>query len=137
MGCPRRRGRDHHKLPRGYGRKRRAPAVRWSGAGLTNAIAAPVAKLGPQTLTLVDGRVFGLDGETLARRFARRVLRFPEVRSLALDPARSSATLAFHAAHGDPADCVIRLAQAVAGTGDQLEEVAVPRWPANEPGTPH
>jgi cation transport ATPase len=104
---------------------------------LTNEIAAPVAKLGPQTLTLVDGRVFGLDGETLARRFARRVLRFPEVRSLALDPARSSATLAFHAAHGDPADCVIRLAQAVAGTGDQLKEVAVPRWPANEPVTLH
>jgi cation transport ATPase len=104
---------------------------------LTEGVAAPVAKLGPQTLILFDDRVFGRDGEALARRFARRVLRFPEVRSLALDASRSSATLALHAAKDDPADCVIRLAQAVAGGGDELEDVALPRWPASEAVTLH
>jgi cation transport ATPase len=104
---------------------------------LTKEIAAPVAKLGPQTLILVDDRVFGRNGETLARRFARRALRSSEVRSLALDPSRSTATLAFHAASADPADRAMRLAHAVGEGGEELEEVALPRWPAGEPVTLH
>src|SRR6516162_11054617 len=136
MGCPRRRGRDHHKLPRGHGRKRRAPAVRGSGAGLTKEVGAPVAKLCPQTLILVDDRVFGPDGEALARRFARRALRFSEVRSLALDPSRSSARLHYQLVDsGSTTRFVQRLADAVVESCEELEEAALPRWPAGEPVT--
>jgi cation transport ATPase len=104
---------------------------------LTEEIAASAVTVGPGTLTLVDDRVFGPEGEALAHRFARRVLRFDEVRSLALDPSRSSATLAFRGVNCKPADLVMRLADAVAGRRDELEEVALPRWPVGEAVTLH
>lgn len=104
---------------------------------MTEEIAASAATVGQGTLTLVDDRVFGSEREALARRFARRVLRFDEVRSLALDPSRSSVTLAFQGVNCKPADLVMRLADAVAGGCDELEEVALPQWPASEPVTLH
>jgi cation transport ATPase len=105
---------------------------------LTKEVGAPVAKLGPQTLILVDDRVFGPDGEALARRFARRALRFSEVRSLALDPSRSSARLHYQLVDGGSTTRFVqRLADAVVESCEELEEVALPRWPAGEPVTLH
>ena len=104
---------------------------------MTDEAAHSVASAGPETLTVVDDRVFGSAGEALARRFARRVLRFDEVRSLALDPSRSSAAVAYHPGNGNPADLVMRLADAVTGGGEELEEAALPRWPAGQPVTLH
>jgi hypothetical protein len=49
--------------------------------------ARPSGATGPNTFEITDDRVFGPGGGALARRFARRVLAFDEVRSLALDPA--------------------------------------------------
>ena len=49
--------------------------------------ARPSVATGPNTFEITDDRVFGPGGGALARRFARRVLAFDEVRSLALDPA--------------------------------------------------
>ena len=103
---------------------------------MTKEIAAPAAKIGPETLVLVDDRVFGSDGEALARRFARRVLRFAEVRSLALDPSQSSARLHYQLVDGGSTTRFVqRLADAVVESGEELEEVALPRWPADEPVT--
>jgi Cu2+-exporting ATPase len=67
------------------------------------------------------------------RRFARRVLRFGEIRSLVLDPVRSSATLAYYPANGAPAELLMRLADAVIGNGEELEEIELPLWAAGEP----
>ena len=103
---------------------------------MTKEIAAPAAKIGPETLVLVDDRVFGSDGEARARRFARRVLRFAEVRSLTLDPSQSSARLHYHLVDGGSTTRFVqRLADAVVESGEELEEVALPRWPADEPVT--
>jgi len=105
---------------------------------LTKEIAAPVAKIGPETLVLVDDRVFGSDGEALARRFARRVLRFEEVCSLALDPSQSSARLNYQLVDGGSTTRFVqRLADAVVESCEELGEVALPRWPAGEPVTLH
>jgi hypothetical protein len=56
---------------------------------------------------------------------------------LALDPSRASAAVAYHPGNGNPGDLVMRLADAVAGHAEELEEVALPRWPAGEPITLH
>jgi Cu2+-exporting ATPase len=104
---------------------------------LTDGTAHTVVRAGPGTLTVVDDRVFGPAGGALARRFARRVLKFDEIRSLALDPSRSSATLAYHPANGAPANLLVRLADAVVGDREGLEEVALPRWAAGQPVTLH
>jgi len=95
---------------------------------LTDGAAEPSARAGPGTLTVADERVFGPGGEALARR----VLRFGEVRSLALDPARTRATLTYRLANGDPAELVTRLAEAVADRSEELEESALPCWPEGE-----
>jgi hypothetical protein len=63
--------------------------------------------------TFTDDRVFGPGGEALARCFARRVLRFGEVRSLSLGPAR--ATMSYRLADGDADAFLTRLANAVVG----------------------
>jgi Cu2+-exporting ATPase len=99
---------------------------------LTKKVTGSAATVGPGTLTLIDDRVFGPAGGPLARHFARRVLRFVEIRSLALDPSNSSATLAFHGANGGSADLLMRLADAVVGNVEELDEAALPRWPASE-----
>jgi len=62
---------------------------------LTEGAAHPSARASPGTLIVTDDRVFGPGGEALTRRFVQRVLWFDEVRALALDPSRASATLTY------------------------------------------
>ena len=99
--------------------------------------AHPSARVGPGALAITDDRIFGPGGETLARRFARRVLQFGEVRSLTLDPTRASAVLTYRITHCDPVALMRRLADAVAGNGEELDEAALPCWPDREPVTLH
>ncbi|HEX3416254.1 MAG TPA: hypothetical protein VHT21_07600, partial [Stellaceae bacterium] len=56
---------------------------------------------------------------------------------MALDPSRSGATLVYDLANGNPADLLMRLADAVVGNGEELEEVELPLWMAGEPVTLH
>jgi len=64
-------------------------------------------------------------------------LRKNEVRSLVLDTSRSSATLVYRPAGENPAEFVSRLADAVAGSGEELDVDALPHWPEGEPVTLH
>jgi Cu2+-exporting ATPase len=82
---------------------------------------------------VTDERVFGPGGEALARRFAQRVLQFDEVRSLALDPARATAILKYRIEYGDPGDFLKRLADAVAGAGEDANETELPHWRDAQP----
>jgi cation transport ATPase len=99
---------------------------------LTARAAPPSARVGQDTVEITDGRVFGPSGEALARRFARRVLQFNEVRSLALNPARATATVNYQLAHGDPGSFLTRLADAVAAPAAGVNETALPRWTEGE-----
>jgi cation transport ATPase len=96
---------------------------------LTPGAARPVARARPGTLTVTDDRVFGPGGEALARRFAQRVLEFDAVHSLALDPARATATVNYRLAKGDPELFLSRLAGAVAGPANDANETGLPLWP--------
>ena len=93
----------------------------------------PVVRARPGIFEVTDQRVFGPGGECLARGFARRVLAFGEVRSLALDPARATATLHYRSASDDPNSFLIRLAGAVAAPAVGLDETALPHWTDGEP----
>ena len=64
--------------------------------------------------------------------FARRMLRFPEVQSLEIDPVQATATLRYRAPPGDPGALVRRLADALTG-GEALEPGKLPPWRAGEP----
>jgi len=98
---------------------------------------ASSATAGPITLAVSDDRVFGPGGEALARRFARRVLRFSEVCSLSLDPSRATATLSYRLGDVDADAFLSRLADAVADGGEGLDEAELPHWPGNQPVTLH
>jgi len=102
---------------------------------LTAGPAASSATAGPVTLAVTDDRVFGPRGEALARRFARRVLCFGEVRSLSLDPHRATATLSYRLGGVDSGAFLSRLADAVAGGEEGLDEAELPHWPDGEPVT--
>ena len=102
---------------------------------MTIGATGPSARAGPGTIEVTDDRVFGPGGEALARRFARRVLSFAEVQSLALDPTKATATLNYRLANGDARTLLGRLARAVAEPDAGLNETALPRWTKNEPVT--
>jgi cation transport ATPase len=102
---------------------------------LTAEAPRPSVRTGPNSFEISDGWVFGRGGETLARRFAGRVLAFNEVRSLALDPARGTATVNYRLASSDPGMFLTRLACAVAGSAAEVKEVELPDWVIGEPIT--
>jgi cation transport ATPase len=104
---------------------------------LTAGAAASSATAGPVTLAVTDDRVFGPGGEALARRFARRVLRFSEVRALSLNPPRATATLSYRLGDVDVGAFLSQLADAVAGGDEGLDEAELPHWPGSEPVTLH
>ena len=99
--------------------------------------AHPSVRARPGTIEVTDDRVFGPGGEALARRFARRVLSFVEVQSLALDPAKATATLKYRLADCDPGIFLTRLASAVAESAAGVNETALPHWIDGEPVTLH
>jgi cation transport ATPase len=102
---------------------------------LTAEAPRPSVRTGPNSFEISDVRVFGPGGETLARRFAGRVLAVDEVRSLALDPAQATATVNYRLAGGGPGMFLTRLACAVAGSAAEVKEVELPDWGVGEPIT--
>ena len=104
---------------------------------MTAGVAASSARAGPGTLAVTDDRVFGPGGEVLARRFARCVLRFGEIRSLSFDPTRATATLSYRLADGGAGAFLTWLADAVAGGDEGLDEAELPLWLDGEPVTLH
>ncbi|HKM68811.1 MAG TPA: hypothetical protein VJX94_01800 [Stellaceae bacterium] len=102
---------------------------------MTTGVGRPTARARPGTLEITDARVFGPAGESLARRFARRVLSFSEVHSLALDPARATAIVNYRLANGDPGSFLTRLADAVAEPAAGVNETELPHWTDGEPVT--
>jgi cation transport ATPase len=70
----------------------------------------------------------------VARRFARRVMGFDEVRSLAFDPARGTATVNYRLVNGCPEVFLTRLADAVAESpAASTSETELPHWIGGEP----
>ena len=100
---------------------------------MTAGAARPFVKTRPGIFEVTDQRVFGPGSEALARGFARRVLSFSEVRSLALDPACAKATLHYSLASDAPGSFLLRLADAVAAPAVGLDETALPDWADGEP----
>jgi hypothetical protein len=100
---------------------------------LTAGVTHPSVRARPGTFEVTDDRVFGPGGDSLARRFARRVLSFSEVHSLALDPARATASLNYRLANGDLGTFVTRLADAIAGPAAGVNEIELPHWTEGEP----
>ena len=90
---------------------------------MTAGAARPSVATGPNAFEITNDRVFGPGGEALARRFARRVLAFDEVHSLAFDPDRATATVNFRLASGDPGMLLTQLAGAVARCAADVKEI--------------
>ena len=102
---------------------------------MTIGAARPSVRAGPGTIEVTDERVLGPGNEALTQRFARRVLSFPEVRSLALDPIKATATLNYRSANGDAGTLLNRLASAVAEPDAGLNETELPQWAEGAPVT--
>jgi hypothetical protein len=96
----------------------------------------PYARTRPGTLEITDDRVFGPGAESLARRFAQRVLAFTEIQSLALDPTRARATLNYRLATrraGCLPDPARRCRYWTHRRGEQYRVTALDRWRASHP----
>jgi cation transport ATPase len=90
---------------------------------------------GPRTIEVTAETVFGSANQALARRFARCILAFEEVRSLAIDPANATATVNYRLPHGDPGAFLTRLADAVAAPFENVGETELPEWSCGQPVT--
>ncbi|MGH8551108.1 MAG: cation-transporting ATPase [Methylococcales bacterium] len=82
-------------------------------------------------------RLFSIGTEHVARCFARRVLIFPEVQSVSIDPHRNTAVVGYRVGESRLAEFVARLAAAVGGSGTEMEDARLPQWPAGETVTLH
>ncbi|MCI0666981.1 MAG: cation-transporting ATPase [Methylococcaceae bacterium] len=99
--------------------------------------AGPSISYDRETLRIEYGPLFGSDDEGLIRRFAGRVLIFPEVRSVAIDPRRNSSVLGYRVAESRLNDFLSRLAAAIGGSGKEMDDADLPQWPARESVTLH
>jgi len=99
--------------------------------------AAPRIRFDRQALNIEDARLFGAGAENLARSFARRVLIFPEVRSVSIDPHQGTARVGYRIAETELRDFVARLAAAVGGSDGEMDDARLPHWPAGEAVTLH
>ena len=74
-------------------------------------------------------RLFAVGREANAELFARRILRFPEVQSLDIDPLRATATVRYRVPPGGPGPLLRRFAAALRD-GEALEPNRLPpfRW---------
>jgi cation transport ATPase len=93
-------------------------------------------RAGAGTVQVIDDRLFAPSGASLARRFACRVFNLAEVRSLALDPARATATVNYGPTRANPGIFLRRLADAVARASPAgAKETELPHWSDGEPIT--
>jgi cation transport ATPase len=85
----------------------------------------------PGLLSVTDPRLFAPGQEACAASFAGRLLRFPEVRSIEIDPARATAAVRYCALASDQQIFVDRLADALACDND-TESETMPNWRPGE-----
>jgi cation transport ATPase len=99
---------------------------------LTAGAISPSVRAGSGTVEVTDERIFGPGDASLARTFARRILSFRVVRSLALDPARATATVHHQLPDGDTGIFLNRLADAIAAPAAGVNETELPHWTDGE-----
>ncbi len=98
---------------------------------MTSAAAGPTVRSWPGILSVTEPRLFALGGEARAALFARRMLRFPEVQSLEIDPVRATATLRYRIPPGGPGPLVRRFAAALR-RDEALAPGSLPPWQPGE-----
>jgi cation transport ATPase len=104
---------------------------------VSGAVDAPRIRFGRDGLHIEFARLFGPGAQGQPRRLARRVFALSEVRSLRLEPDAGKASVQYRLAGGKRGDFLDRLAAAVGGTEDGLDEPLLPLWPHGEPVTLH
>lgn len=96
---------------------------------MTEAGLKPRVVFGRDRVRIEDARLFDANHAALARRFARRVLNLPEVRSVALQPAEHAATLGFSVSDREREAFLARLIGAIR-SGQEIDDASLPFWPA-------
>jgi hypothetical protein len=92
---------------------------------------------GADWVRIEDPLVFGVGHETLAATFTQRVFRLPEVRSVTLEPARATATVAHRVPRRDLPEFRMRLAETVGTSEPHAEDLPLPPWAFGERVTFH
>jgi cation transport ATPase len=104
---------------------------------VSGALDAPRIRFGRDGLHIEFACLFGPGADSQTRRFARRVFAFPQVRSLRLEPDAGKASVHYQLAGGSRADFLDRLAAAIGGTEEGLDESLLPLWLRGAPVTLH
>lgn len=99
--------------------------------------AEPRIQYDREALRIEYERLFSIGAENLTRCFARRVLVFPEVQSVSIDPHRNTAVVGYRVGESRLSDFIARLAAAVGGSGTEMEDARLPQWSAGESVTLH
>jgi cation transport ATPase len=97
---------------------------------VTEAGVKPRVVFGRDQVRIEDPRLFDKGDSALARRFVRRVLALPEVRSVALQPAENAASVGFAITEQEREPFLARLITAVRA-GTEIDEAVLPFWPAD------
>jgi cation transport ATPase len=99
---------------------------------MTGTASAAVVAYEPGVVIITDSNLFAPGQGARAELFARRVLRVPELRTLEIDPASTTAIVRYRTLFLNAKAVVERLADAVAG-GEELGETHMPPWRPGEP----
>ncbi|MFZ4700961.1 MAG: cation-transporting ATPase [Candidatus Methylumidiphilus sp.] len=103
---------------------------------MSETLASPKLRFDRDGLQIEFPALFGVGAEGQCRRFVRRVFVFPGIRSLRLEPALGKATVHCQTG-GGRAELLQRLAAAIGGTEEGLDDGLLPDWKPGEPVTLH
>jgi len=99
---------------------------------VSEALESPRIRFGRDGLHIEFAGLFGPGAERQSRRFARRIFAFPQVRSLHLEPGLGKAAVYYQIEGAARADFVARLATAIGGMEEGLDESLLPVWMPGE-----
>lgn len=99
---------------------------------MSEALETPRIRFERDTLHIEFPSLFGPGGEAQARRFVRRVFAFPQVRSVTLEPNLGRASVRYHLAETERKAFLGRLAAAIGGSEEGLDDARLPYWTAGE-----
>ena len=97
----------------------------------------PLIQYDEESLRVEYNRLFSTSNVQLARRFARRVFSFSEVHSVSIDPQGNAVQINYSTEKPELRNFIVKLAEAIAGKGSEIDDSGLPQWAANEPVSLH
>jgi len=92
----------------------------------------PLIQYDGESLRVEYDGLFSTRDVQLARRFARRAFSFSEVHSVSIEPQKNTVQIGYQLDKSELRKFIAKLADVIAGKGEEIEDDRLPQWTADE-----